>query len=109
MIISIDLDGTAWRHREFFGAFARAMKKDGHKVGILTSHEDTIAGADMALFKARFGIEADFWIGRKVNEGFENHKDWKVLKLKEFNIDYHFDDWAILQAVELFCNRGCPE
>lgn len=109
MIISIDLDGTAWRHQEFFAAFTRAMKKDGHTVGILTSHEVNIKDADLDLFYKRFKVGADFWIGREMGEGFENHRDWKIQKVKQHNIDYHFDDWAIFQAVELFCNKGCPQ
>lgn len=108
MKISIDLDGTAWRHQKFFGAFTRAMKKDGHKIGILTSHEVTVEDSDLALFRKLFRVKADFFIGREVNEGFENHRDWKIQKVKEHAIDYHFDDWAFFQAVELFCNKGCP-
>lgn len=107
MKISIDLDGTAWRHREFFGALTRAMKSTGHTIGILTSHEDTIKKADCDLFLARFGAVPDFWIGRYVNEPFMDHREWKIQKAKENNIDYHFDDWAIFGPIELWCGRGC--
>lgn len=108
MVISIDLDGTAWRHREFFREFVRAMKNEGHTVGILTSHEDTISHADCNLFVARFGVRPDFWIGRYVGETFEDHKEWKIQKARQNGVNYHFDDWATFGEVEMWCGLNCP-
>lgn len=100
MKIAIDLDGTAWDkdYREFFTEFCHAMKKQGHRVGILTAHNCKLKVADLKLWSARGFPEPDFYICKtdvekselKLTEG--NNGLWKARMVRLHRIDYLFDD-----------------
>lgn len=96
MKISIDLDGVLWHNQAFFRSFMLAMQKEGHQVGILTSHKIIHEFADRALMEKRDFPCPDFYIGRP-----KDHKErtdglsyaaLKVKAIQEHGIDYHFDD-----------------
>ena len=96
MKIAIDLDGTAWKHREFFREFVLAMKTRGHEIGILTAHYyETYLDPDLKLWKLRGFPKPDFYIARK---GEDEHRmligDWKRKSVLEFEIDVLFDDFG---------------
>ena len=91
MKISIDMDGTLWQHQDFFRAFMKAMQKDGHQVGILTSHSHKIESGDRRLMQGRGFTEPDFFLNRK--DDSEHGAPFKIRTIKEQGIDYHFDDF----------------
>jgi hypothetical protein len=106
MKISIDLDGTLWHRQAFFRLFMRAMQKDGHQVGILTSHKVIHEHADRALMRERGFPAPDFYIGRPL--------DWrgdlacfKAGAILGNNISLHFDDdtVSLIEHLEEDANR----
>ena len=95
MKISIDLDGTAWRHQRFFAALARALQADGHEVGVFTAHGDNLREADLRLWRARGFPEPDFFYNH-ADAGERNGipiRDWKLAFIHRAGIDCHIDDW----------------
>lgn len=98
MKIAIDLDGTAWKHREFFIEFVKAMKKANHNVGILTAHNCNLKIKDLNLWRKRGFPKPDFYIC-KTEEDKEKYKPldgnnglWKADMVDKYNIDFLFDD-----------------
>lgn len=96
MKISIDLDQTLWQHQAFFRAFIRAMQRDGHQVGILTSHKFIHEPADRALMEKRGFPEPDFYIGRRDTGG--DYAAQKATAIVNHGIDIHFDDGTAEQV-----------
>ena len=98
LVISFDLDGTAWKYRREFSALAHILKSSGHKVGILTAHNENLMEADIRLWKARGFPDADFYICRSSAYRENRYASmgtgrWKSEMLLEHNIDIHFEDF----------------
>lgn len=92
MKISIDLDCVLWHHQSFFRAFMQAMQREGHQVGILTSHKVIHEQADRALMQDRGFPEPDFYIGRPLQSGGVGYAALKAAAVRAEHIDLHFDD-----------------
>ena len=92
MKIGIDLDGTAWKYREFFKEFILGFKSRGHILGIITSHVN-LKEADIRLWKARGFPDIDFYISKVEGEEAIPSREWKINKSKENNIDYLIDNF----------------
>ena len=93
MKISIDLDGTLWAHMDFFRNFMKAIQLQNHKVGILTGHNLENKQHDIdKMIANRFPIP-DFYYGKETDQDkATNGAYFKARKIKEENIDIHFDD-----------------
>lgn len=104
MKISIDLDQTLWHHQAFFRAFMRAMQRDGHQVGILTSHKFIHEAADRALMEKRGFPNPDFYIGRRDIGG--DYAKQKAVAIVNHGIDIHFDDGMANQVRHALGKRG---
>lgn len=92
MRIAIDLDGTAWLHREFFKSFTKAMKKDGHEIGILTAHSHDYRNKDLDLWAKRGFPAPDFYIS--MGDEFELIGEFKRWAVDYHRIDVLFDDFG---------------
>jgi hypothetical protein len=90
--IAIDLDGTAWSHTFFFGEIARALQARGHKVGILTSHNERLRFADIDLWGRRGFPPPDFYICKTDAEASIPAAEWKPEMMRKHRIDWLFDD-----------------
>lgn len=96
MKIAIDLDGTGWKHREFFKEFAWAMVERGHYIGILTAHyHEQFMDRDLDLWKRRGFPPPSFYIARK---GEKDHNmligEWKREMCAVCSIDFLFEDFG---------------
>lgn len=94
MRIGIDLDGTAWAHRELFKAMIHGFIACGHEVGIVTAHNERLKEADLDLWDARGFLAPSFYIAKSA-DGRELHvppEIWKPEMMKKHNLDYLFDD-----------------
>lgn len=92
MNIAIALDGTAWAYPAFFGELMRALQARGHKVGILTSHHDSLMQADLRLFAARGFPAPDFYYAKKADEAGLPVAVWKPEMMRRHSIAWLFDD-----------------
>ncbi len=92
MKIAIDLDGTAWLHREFFKELVMAFKFMGHEVGILTAHSLDFEEKDIKLWLARGFLKPDFYIAKPDRKSHIG--EFKRNAIKEHNIDVLFDDFG---------------
>ena len=93
MKVSIDLDGTLWQHMGFFRALMQSMQSQGHRVGILTGHDDRIREQDVALMVARGFPRPDFYFGKQTLADLEsNGSHFKARIIQQEAIDIHFDD-----------------
>jgi hypothetical protein len=92
MRIGIDLDGTAWEHRELFSELTKYFLQKGDEVYILTSHTN-LKDHDLVLWKSR-GFPANVKYCSKLSgeEGIPS-REWKLSKAKELGLDYIFDDF----------------
>lgn len=92
MKIGIDLDGTAWEHRELFIDLINGLKSQGHKIWIITAHIGLIE-KDMKLWRNRGFPNVDGYTQKIVGEEGIPSREWKLSKAKEFGYDYIFDDF----------------
>ena len=92
MKIGIDLDGTAWDHRELFRDLILGLQNTGHQVGILTAHVNLIY-QDLDLWSKRRFPAPDFYCSKKSGEESIPSKEWKIKAAKELGLDYIFDDF----------------
>jgi len=112
--IAIDLDGTAWFHREFFKDFVNAMQFFGHEIGILTSHNCNLKTKDLELWKQGGFPEPDFYICKTDDEKKElketpgNNGTWKARMVREYSIDYLFDDLDGNEQYIDYFTKECP-
>lgn len=90
--IAIDLDGTAWSFTAFFIELMRALQARGHKVGILTSHNESMRSADLNLFSRRGFPAPDFYIAKRTDEAHIAASQWKPAAMRLHAIDWLFDD-----------------
>jgi len=90
--VGIDLDGTAWKYREFFSILMRAMQKAGLQVGIITAHCN-MREEDLQLFSNRRFPTPDFYISKVEGERGIPSREWKIKKCFENGIEYLFDDF----------------
>jgi hypothetical protein len=90
--IAIDLDGTAWKHQEFFKDFIIGMRLLGHSIGIITAHSMNYLEKDLELWKARgFPDNVDFYYGKP--EGLLIG-EWKRHIMEKEKIDVLIDDFG---------------
>lgn len=102
MKVSFDLDGTAWKHREFFANLAKALQVAGHEVGILTAHADDIRDADLRLWRSRGFPEPNFFYNAADMAGIGGTlRDRKLTFAKSAGITCHIDDWDSDSLLEL--------
>lgn len=95
MNIAIDLDGTAWKHTEFFVELCKGFKSRGHTIGILTAHNDaTCRYTDLAMWAMKGFPHPDFYIARIGEECHIFIGEWKRKMIIENNIDVLFDDFG---------------
>lgn len=104
MKIAIDLDGTAWAHRELFRCMINGFIAAGHQVGILTGHNVKSAVADLHLWKARGFPTVHFYIAKETEEAGIPAEIWKPSMMKKHQIDYLFDDLDT-NDVRLLCGK----
>ena len=90
MNISIDYIGCYTEHKEFFDAFAAAMQKDGHRVGIITGERESKRGE----YERNLGFKPDFMHLWANEEFIVNGSQWKVDKMNAEQVQLHFDDDA---------------
>ena len=93
MKIAFDLDGTCWEHRELFSAIIKGLRDQGHMVGILTAHNETLEKPDLALWKARGFPDVNFYIAKTTECRDIPSFDWKMSMCKGESIDFLFDDF----------------
>jgi hypothetical protein len=95
MKIALDLDGTCWKHKEFFINLCKSMKNMGHSIGILTAHfEEECKNKDLDKWINDGFPQPDFYIGRKGDEHNMLIGEWKRNMLDKYKIDYLFDDFG---------------
>lgn len=98
MKISFDLDGTLFKYPNELLGFAFFMQKLGHKVGLLTGHNNKHVEANILPMFKQVGFTPDFYIGRDFEPQEPNwdhdikNQVWKAKMLELHNIDIHFDD-----------------
>jgi len=92
MRIGIDLDGTAWEHREFFIEIIKGLKQLGHTICIITAHVN-LANSDMELWKKRGFPTIDEYISKVAGEESIPSREWKLSASKQLHLDYIFDDF----------------
>lgn len=90
MTISIDLAGCYFEHKDFFDAMAKAMQKDGHRVGVITGEREN----KRAVLEKQMGFTADFLHLWGEYETIVNGNAWKVQKMATEGVALHFDDDA---------------
>jgi hypothetical protein len=100
MRIGIDLDGTAWSHRELFKSLIRGLQREGHSVGILTAHTG-LEVPDLDLWDRRGFPKPDFYCSKVNGEESIPTKKWKMSKAKELNIDYIIDDFDSFDIINI--------
>lgn len=101
MRIAIDLDGTAWKHRQFFSDIVKGLQAAGHKVGILTAHNWALQEADLKLFQARGFNKPDFYYAKTAEEAGIPSRTWKLTQMKKHEIDFLFDDFDTDKTIQL--------
>lgn len=101
MKVSFDLDGTAWKHREFFAELARALQVAGHQVGILTAHSNDLRAADLRLWQARGFPEPDFFYNAADMIPNGPIRERKLTLAKTAGINCHIDDWDSNSILEM--------
>ena len=92
MRIGIDLDGTAWEHRELFQELIKSLMLRGHKIYILTSHTK-LEEQDLALWVKRGFPSVDGYYSKVAGEEGIPPREWKLKRAKELELDYIFDDF----------------
>jgi hypothetical protein len=90
--VGIDLDGTAWKYREFFADLIMGLQTCGYVVGIITAHVN-LKERDLELWKARGFPEIDFYYSKVEGEEDIPTRTWKFKKCKEHNIEFLIDDF----------------
>ena len=93
MKISIDLDGTLYSHMGFFRNLMISMQSHGHKVGILTGHNDKSKNHVYSTLKRLNFPTPDFYLGRTEKYMPLNGAHYKSDMILEHKIDIHFDDF----------------
>ena len=92
MNIGIDLDGTAWDHREMFREIILGLKSRGHKVQIITAHINLV-DADMRLWANRGFPPVDGYICKEDKDRNIPSREWKLPEARKYGLDYIFDDF----------------
>lgn len=90
MKVSIDLGGCYFEHKEYFDAMARAMQKDGHKVGIITGEREQNRNKIMS----QLGFVPDFLHLWGEFETIVSGARWKVERMLSEGVALHYDDDA---------------
>ena len=83
MNIALDVDGTIDKAPEFFSAFSKAMRKDGHKIYIFTSRMPILESETIQQLE-EWDIEYD--------ELVLTYEKRKIAYARPRDIDYAFDD-----------------
>lgn len=97
MNISIDYN-TYKEYKPFFDLMANALKKDGHRVGIITGLRE-VNPINNVDFKNQevipsLGFVADFIHMWGKDETIANGSLWKCQKMDQENVTVHFDEDA---------------
>lgn len=92
MRIAIDLDGTAWKHREFFKEFCWAMSDRNHDIYILTAHSPDYQLKDLELWNSRGFPPPALYLCKQDPQQLIG--DFKRKAIKEHQIDILFDDFG---------------
>ncbi len=92
MKIGIDLDGTAWEHRNFFRELIISFQSRGHEIYILTAHVG-LDKNDIQLWSRRGFPNPDGYISKIRGQEEIPSRDWKLDTAKKYGLDYIFDDF----------------
>ena len=84
MKIAVDIDDTITAAPEFFAAFCKAMRKDGHEIHIVTASHEMLKETRRKDIE-RLGIEYDFLVCTNFKDNY----------CHEEGIDYAFDDMPL--------------
>ena len=88
--VSLDWNGTYLEHKMFFDCMAKAMQKDGHRVGIVTGERER---RKQEILNS-LGFTPDFIYLWGEYTAIGNSNLWKCEIMDKENILVHFDDDA---------------
>lgn len=98
MKIAIDLNGTAWFHKELFKELLWGLHSRGHEIGVLTANWPNRKEKNLEHWESLGYPEPEFYIDKdeKAKEIYKplkgNNGLWKAEMVSKHEIDYLFCD-----------------